>query len=54
MGGGEAAPAPAGALAPGDTLPAEFDKEQFRHVIKVKALRVPAKQCHPYMRRLSE
>lgn len=33
--------------------PLDFDKEQFRTVLTVKAVKVPAKQCHRYMKLLT-
>ena len=41
------------AAAPAQAVSADFDKEQFRQRIEVKALRVPAKQCHHYMKLLA-
>lgn len=37
-----------------DDLPADFDKEQFKQNIKVKALKIPAKQCQLYMKLLNK
>jgi hypothetical protein len=44
---GESHPMPA-------ALPPDFDREQFRHVINVKALKVPAKDCHRYVKLLAK
>ncbi len=45
--------APRPAEAP-EALPADFDKDQFKHTINVKALRIPTKQCHHYMKLLQK
>ncbi len=33
-----------------EALPADFDKAQFQHTIRVKALRIPTKQCNQYLK----
>jgi len=50
MGGNTAGVASAAPLA--EALPADFDKDQFRQVIQVKALKIPARQCQHYMKLL--
>lgn len=41
------------AAAPAQAVAADFDKDQFRQRIDVKAVRVPARQCHHYMKLLA-
>lgn len=45
--------APRSAEVP-EALPADFDKDQFKHNINVKALKIPTKQCHHYMKLLQK
>jgi hypothetical protein len=41
------------AAAPQEDFSADFDKEQFRQMLAVKALRVPTRECHRYMKALT-